>query len=323
MKNLSKYSIWLVMILAIGLFASGCANPWIAATDGELDPDYDGSNYDTVIEVSWDWDVDAAGQPWKDVAYYILEYGPSPEGPWTEVLVTGATTYTDNVSTGTVRFYRVTPYDSDDTPGKTSHVNGGMAGDSGVTAGLKTCMTSWGYCDQCIHQHVNSFLPDPGIEEDETWHGDTGTLHTTLAPDFAFGLGGLATFDFDNYKEICTNNFTFHGVQLAPVSVPSYDGRLLGSLEFTDNNGAGACSGCILYDLEVVKKQSAGGNYYINSGECNVTSGWECHNYLPDLPRTPGYVTPGESCPCLDCDCCAEYTTDTPPVEIICPWPEP
>ena len=303
MKNLSKYSMWLVLILAIGLFASGCGSqPFIDATDGDANGDI---GYTDKIVVTWSWD----GGLGDTLAAYVVLRATSPFGTFVPVstpILKGQEEYVDNVpgdiAANTAYFYRVIPYTATEVAGDPSYINGGVAGDTTKT--LHDCMRAWSYTDQCIHQHSNSFLPDPMPPVDITMYGTTGSFNTTLVLDTTYGLDAIATFTFTDYLETCTNSFTFDGVQSAPVSVPDYDGKLLGLLTWTDNGGS--CDGWTLYDLDIVDKQSVGGVYYAGDGASVV----ECHQYAGDL------MTPGESCPCDNCDCC-------PPSGTICPWPAP
>jgi len=299
--------MWLVMILAIGLFASGCAeNPYIDATDGAANGDV---GYPDQIVVTWVWD----GGLGDTVDSYKLYRATSPFSTaiWTSVSTTpiplGSEEWIDHVPTqieaGKAYFYKVTPYVGT-TAGLTSYVNGGVAGDTTET--LHDCMRAWSYTDQCIHQHSNSFLPDPMPPVDITMYGTTGSFNTTLVLDTTYGLDAIATFTFTDYLETCTNSFTFDGIQSAPVSVPDYDGKLLGLLTWTDN--VGSCDGWTLYDLDIENKQSVGGVYYAGDG-----SATEPDTVVECLPYTGDLMTPGESCPCDDCDCCPPGTD--------CPWP--
>ncbi|MEA3224292.1 MAG: hypothetical protein U9P49_14155 [Thermodesulfobacteriota bacterium] len=318
MKNLSKYSMWLVMILAIGLFANGCGgSPGIYATDGVLDPE---NPSNTQIVVTWTWD----GGLGDSLAAYVLERATSPYGPFTAVTTAlipkGSETWTDTVGgdivADTAYFYRVTPYTAENAAGTTSYVNGGMAGDTGQPTDLRDCGVLWSRADQCYHENVNKRIPAPSPPEFEEWNGSiTGSTDGGIVLSTTYGLEAVATFNFydhlldgtpssPGYEDQCTNGFAMLGQQVAPLKVADFSGRLTGLVEFIET--AGDCDGYVLYDLEVMQKQSVGGNYYLSSD--GIT--WYCYNYAPDFvtidctcDTCTGETATGEDC-CVADEAC-------------------
>jgi len=295
MKNLLKFSIWLVVILAIGLFASGCAEtPWIDADDGV--------STDTIV-VEW------GGTGMKTVTLYKTTGCPiGTSTVWANLGDDLTSPYTDDTFTpgetgGNVTFYKAHSDDAFAEFGFDPHDGGFTKGTvtEGTTQNYGAFLTSMSDADQCIHEHINSCYPDPqgdpGLGSSITWYGADDTMELPGAGGEAtasfnqVGAGALAVFAFDNLLETCTNGTVFNGYQIAPVSLPDYAGFLSGTIIF--NNPAVAGGGWINYGLTVMNKQANGGGWYVSAYP--YTSGVEYWDWVPhEIP-----------CPCsIDCDCC-------------------
>ena len=249
MKNLSKYSIWLVFILAIGLFASGCAeSPFIDASDGD-------EASQIVIEWSWAGDGD-----------YTLKRAPTPlpTETWTTVYTGSDTTFNDtSASTDTIYFYKVI------RNGIPSWPDGGYYGtvtilDENDTNPLVAKMKLWERTNGCLHFYTNKLHLDPASELPihDIIDGSTGGkmyLDMTLVAQST--LDAVAEFTFDNFKDYCSTCnecsliYTMNGYQYAPVDVVDYNGHLWGHVDWVN--------GWQVYENVVVNKNTEGGHWYV------------------------------------------------------------
>jgi len=248
MKNLSKYSIWPVLILAIGLFASGCAeSPMIEATDGTVS---------SGIVIEWVWPGDS----------YTLKraISPLPSDTWTDVYTGTDTTFNDATAlTDTIYFYKVVG----DT---TSWPNGGYYGTVPIDpeGALLEKFKLWERANGCIHNYTNVLHPDPASELPihDPITGSTGTMLLDMALVAQDSLDAVAEFTYTNYLDTCTNTYTMSGYQYAPVDVANYDGIFRGYVDWGN--------GWAVYECEITNKDTTGGHWYAGD-----SSGVELFNY--------------------------------------------
>ncbi|MEA3223473.1 MAG: hypothetical protein U9P49_09980 [Thermodesulfobacteriota bacterium] len=249
MKNLSKYSIWLVLMLAIGLFASGCAeSPFIDASDGE-------ESGQILIEWCWAGDGD-----------YTLKRAetPLPDDTWTEVYSGSETTFTDtDALTDTIYFYKVFRGSTASWP------DGGYYGtvtilDKYSTNPLVAKIKLWERTNGCLHFYTNKLHPNPADDfpiDDTIVGSDGGSMDLEMALVAQDTLDAVAEFTFNSFKDYCSSSnedpttYTMNGYQYAPVDVANYDGYLWGHVDWGN--------GWQVYENVVVNKNTEGGHWYV------------------------------------------------------------
>jgi hypothetical protein len=249
-----KKALLLMVLLAFGLMFSGCAAP----------PDITADDMKSAskIVVSWTWtgglDEPDSYKVWRASTPLANDSGWSAA----PIYQGSDTTYTDTaVSASTVYFYKVQAFKGL-TEGTKSWPEGGST--TGIpknpTDDQLTTLQTWEKAGTCIHTHVETYLY-PDVVPPDTEHLD-GTTGGDLYIDFAWitlPTLALATFDFVDFQDTCTNGLKLNGTQYAPVSIPSFNGLLRGYLDY-------GADGWEAFNITVKNKNSAGGQWYIKKG---------------------------------------------------------
>lgn len=274
------YKLFLLLIMSVGLVMVGCGgsvSPTLDATDGTA----------ATVTISWANCGDGPFTVTKDA---------DPEGSFATSVGTTPDETIDDTSPGTGPvFYKVSGCEFEGV----DLVDGGFASGWTSPGALETCFDSIQEANGCIHDRGNICWPDPAslLNSTVTYPGGTSgdmdiTFNLEVGGD---GAWAVAVFDFDNLADTCTNDVVMNGKQIAPVTVSDYDGWMNGSTTFSGGAGCGGNDTLLLYNVQVVNKDTVSGNYYLkNAGNIEY------------FIHEPGSGAPGDNC--SDWDTCGVAT---------------